>query len=67
MVKPRVIETSEGIQGEFDVQAYDQMARKLRDRGWIVTNDIIRSGMTSGLALELSPGPGYPGLEWLKI
>jgi hypothetical protein len=56
MVKPRVIETSEGIQGEFDVQAYDQMARKLRRRGWMVTNDIIRSGITSGLALELSPG-----------
>ena len=32
MVKPRVIETTEGIQGEFDVVAYDRMMHRLRDR-----------------------------------
>ena len=66
MTKPRVIETDEGIQGEFNVEIYDKMQRRLRDKGWIETNDIIKNGITQGLALEIGPGPGYLGLEWLK-
>jgi ubiquinone/menaquinone biosynthesis C-methylase UbiE len=66
MVKPRVIETNEGIQGEFNVEIYDKMMRSLRDRGWIETDQILESGITEGLALEIGPGPGYLGLEWLK-
>jgi ubiquinone/menaquinone biosynthesis C-methylase UbiE len=66
MTRPRVIETDEGIQGEFIVQFYDRMQRKLRDKGWIETKDVINSGIKNGLALELGPGPGYLGLEWLK-
>ncbi len=66
MLKPRIVETDQGIQGEFNVQLYDQMQRRLRDKGWIETKDIIKSGITSGLALELGSGPGYLGLEWLK-
>jgi len=66
MVKPRVIETDEGITGEFNTQHYDLMMRNMRDRGWIETNLIIKEGITSGLALEIGPGPGYLGLEWLK-
>lgn len=66
MVKPRIIETDEGIQGEFDVQTYNSMMRSLRDRGWMETDHIIRSGITHGSALEIGPGPGYLGLEWLK-
>jgi len=66
MVKPRIIETDEGIQGEFDVQTYNSMMRSLRDRGWMETGHIIRSGIAHGLALEIGPGPGYLGLEWLK-
>lgn len=66
MVKPRVPETDEGIQGKFDVSIYDNFMRKMRDRGWMETNDILRAGITSGLSLELGPGPGYLGLEWLK-
>jgi ubiquinone/menaquinone biosynthesis C-methylase UbiE len=66
MTRQRVIETDEGIQGEFTVQMYDQMQRKLRDKGWIETKDVIKSGIKNGLALELGPGPGYLGLEWLK-
>jgi ubiquinone/menaquinone biosynthesis C-methylase UbiE len=61
-----VIETDQGIQGEFTVNLYDQMQRRLRDKGWIETKDIIKSGITKGLALEIGPGPGYIGLEWLK-
>jgi len=65
-IKPRVIETDEGIQGDFNVTTYDKMQRYLRDRGWIETNSIITFGIDSGLALEIGPGPGYLGLEWLK-
>jgi ubiquinone/menaquinone biosynthesis C-methylase UbiE len=67
MPKPRKVETDQGIQGDFNVQIYDQMQRRLRDKGWIETKDIIKSGITSGLALEVGPGPGYLGLEWLKL
>jgi len=42
------------------------MQRHLRDKGWIETNRIIAFGINSGLALEIGPGPGYLGLEWLK-
>lgn len=66
MVKPRVIETEQGIQGEFDVQAYDSMMRRMRDKGWMETNLILKAGIREGLALEVGPGPGYLGLEWLK-
>ena len=66
MVKPRIIETGEGIQGDFDVRIYDQMMRRMRDKGWIETREILKAGITNGLALEVGPGPGYLGLEWLK-
>ncbi|MBN1190609.1 MAG: class I SAM-dependent methyltransferase [Dehalococcoidales bacterium] len=66
MVRPRIPETDEGIQGEFDVREYDRFARKLRDRGWMETDVILKSGINRGLALEIGPGPGYVGLEWLK-
>jgi ubiquinone/menaquinone biosynthesis C-methylase UbiE len=66
MTRPRVPETDQGIQGEFNVTAYDQMHRRLRDRGWIETNDLINHGITQGCGLEIGPGPGYLGLEWLK-
>jgi ubiquinone/menaquinone biosynthesis C-methylase UbiE len=65
-VKGRIIETDSGITGEFDTQMYDIMMRTMRDRGWIETNIILNEGISSGLALEIGPGPGYLGLEWLK-
>ena len=66
MVKPRISETDRGITGEFNTQMYDIMMRNMRDKGWIETNLIIKEGISSGLALEIGPGPGYLGLEWLK-
>jgi len=66
MVKPRIPETSFGITGDTETQAYDQMMRRLRDKGWMETNAIFDAGISSGLALEVGPGPGYLGLEWLK-
>ena len=66
MTRERVPETDHGIQGEFNVEIYDQMQRRLRDKGWMETHDIIKSGIARGFALEIGPGPGYLGLEWLK-
>ena len=66
MVGPRVKETEVGIVGLDVTAAYDRMQRCFRDRGWIETGSIIKSGISSGLALEIGPGPGYTGLEWLK-
>jgi ubiquinone/menaquinone biosynthesis C-methylase UbiE len=66
MTKQRVTETDSGIKGEFTVEIYDQMQKRFRDKGWIETKDIINSGITRGTALEIGPGPGYLGLEWLK-
>ena len=61
MTKPRVKETDQGIQGEWMVEIFDQFQRGMRDRGWIETDAIIKSGIRAGHALELGPGPGYVG------
>jgi len=66
MVKPRVVETREGIQDDFDVTIYDRMMRRMRDKGWLQTGEILKAGIDRGLVLEVGPGPGYLGLEWLK-
>jgi ubiquinone/menaquinone biosynthesis C-methylase UbiE len=66
MTGPRIVETDQGIQGEFNVEVYDRMMRNLRDRGWMETDLILKVGIRQGLALEVGPGPGYLGLEWLK-
>ena len=66
MPKPRVLETDSGITGEFNVLSYDLMQKNLRDKGWIETNLLIKEGIKAGIALEVGPGPGYLGLEWLK-
>ncbi len=65
MTKPRVPETDHGIQGEFNVLAYDAMQRDMLSKGWIRTQALLDQGMLRGLALEIGPGPGYLGLEWL--
>jgi len=66
MTKPRMKETDQGIQGELMVEIYDRFQKGMRDRGWIETNAIIKSGIRIGHSLEIGPGPGYVGLEWLK-
>ena len=66
MHRPRVQETDLGIQGEFTVAIYDRMQRRFRDKGWMETQSVIKSGITAGAALEVGSGPGYLGLEWLK-
>ena len=66
MPQPRKTETESGITGEVNTQMYDIMMRNMRDKGWIETNLILKEGISAGLALEIGPGPGYLGLEWLK-
>lgn len=66
MTKSRIAETDHGIEGEFNVTKYDQMQRNFRDKGIMQTDNIIRSGLNYGSVLEIGPGPGYLGLEWLK-
>ena len=66
MVRERIVETNEGIQGEFDTAMFDVFARNMRDRGLTEEKQIIKEGIAGGHALEIGPGPGYLGLEWLK-
>ena len=66
MVRPRVIETNEGIQGQLTVEIYDIFSRGMRDKGWNNVDGFITAGIDHGSVLEVGPGPGYVGLEWLK-
>ncbi len=66
MTKERVIETNEGIQDAVTVEQFDGMQRGFRDRGILETRDIIQFGIDFGTAVEVGPGPGYLGLEWLS-
>ena len=66
MKRTRVIETVCGIQSGTDTKDFDIMQSKLRDRGFLDTESIIKSGISKGYAVEIGPGPGYLGLEWLK-
>ena len=66
MVKPRVIETNEGIQDHLTVEIFDVFSRGMRDRGWNNVDGFIKAGIDGGHVLEVGPGPGYVGLEWLK-
>lgn len=66
MAKQRIPEGGGGITGEITVASYDRMQRTFRDRGWIETDLIIKNGIVDGRAMEIGPGPGYLGLEWLK-
>ncbi|MBN1431808.1 MAG: methyltransferase domain-containing protein [Methanomicrobiaceae archaeon] len=67
MFKERIPETEEGIQDIFTVEIYDMMQRNLRDEGHLPAGEYIKAGIASGEALEIGPGPGYTGLEWLKV
>mgnify|MGYP001089114640 CR=1 FL=1 len=66
MVKQRVIETNEGIQGELDVEIFNEFAKVMRDKGWNNVDGFIEAGISKGKVLEIGPGPGLIGLEWLK-
>jgi ubiquinone/menaquinone biosynthesis C-methylase UbiE len=66
MTKQRVPETNEGIQDPLDVEVFNRFAQGMRDKGWNNVDTIICAGIRAGDVLEIGPGPGYIGLEWLK-
>lgn len=66
MTKERIIETRDGIQDALTVEVFDRFARGMRDKGWNNVSSFLAAGITSGRVLEIGPGPGYVGLEWLK-
>lgn len=66
MLKQRIVETNEGIQGELTVESFDRFARIMRDKGWNNVDSFLKAGIIKGNVLEIGPGPGYIGLEWLK-
>ncbi len=66
MNRKRVIETNEGIQSEITAAEFDAFQRSFRDKGLLETKHIIASGIDFGTAVEIGPGPGYLGLEWLE-
>lgn len=65
MLKPRVPEINPAILGSIYASEYDEMQATLLQKGWLETADLILRGINSGYALEIGPGPGYLGLEWL--
>ncbi|MFG6447789.1 class I SAM-dependent methyltransferase [Roseateles sp. BYS180W] len=68
MLQARIPETDEALQSAEVALAYDQMQRHIRDHGWLREKiELVRSlGVRAGHVLELGPGPGYFGLEWLR-
>ncbi len=66
MTNARAAWASNDIQAEYDVEVYDQMQRRLCDKGWMQTQAIIDNGLDRGHGLELGCGPGYLGLDWLR-
>ncbi|NLV27813.1 MAG: methyltransferase domain-containing protein [Methanomicrobiales archaeon] len=62
----RVPETCDGIQDEVTVEQYDEMQRGLRDEGHMPIEELVKFSQPGDNALEVGPGPGYLGLEWLK-
>jgi ubiquinone/menaquinone biosynthesis C-methylase UbiE len=66
MTRKRVIETNEGIQDKLTVEIFNQFAIKMRDKGWNNVDAFLKAGIHKGNVLEIGPGPGYIGLEWLK-
>jgi len=48
------------------VGIFDVFAQNMRDKGWSNVDNILKAGITQGNVLEIGPGPGYVGLEWLR-
>ena len=66
MVRSRVKRTNQGIAKEELTRAYDCSLCWLKDRSWLQTESLLKSRIDLGCALEIGPGPGYEGLEWLR-
>ncbi len=67
VTKQRIIETNDGHQGDVEVEQYNNVARDMRDQGFLRENVdiVIKNGINNGCVLDIGSGPGYFGLEWL--
>lgn len=65
MFTQRVPETTDGIQDECTVEQFDEMQRGLRDQGHLPVDDLVRCTRAGARGIEIGPGPGFFGLEWL--
>ena len=65
MTSARVPETHRTLDGRDYAASFDRMQATLRSRGWLETRDVVGSGIDRGHALEIGPGPGHLGLDWL--
>jgi hypothetical protein len=63
--RQRIPERDFGITGDIEPPAYDEMLRFVRDGGWMPIKEVLKE-ISRGSVLEVGPGPGYLGLEWLK-
>ena len=73
MIGPRIPERYDekdhpqgNLVGEEVVGVYNVLQKQLRDQGLLPTERMIAYGLTYGTGLEIGPGAGYVGLEWLK-
>jgi len=62
----RVPEAAGLSTGAVFAEEYNCMQASLRATGGLETDDIMRCGITNGLALEVGTGPGHLGLDWLR-
>jgi ubiquinone/menaquinone biosynthesis C-methylase UbiE len=62
---PRIPEREDATRGMSYVDAYDELQSMLHRNGWLGTEDLFCCGIEAGSALEIGPGPGYVGLDWL--
>ncbi len=67
MIKPRIVPEDQRMSGDAVVKAHDEFMRHCRDHRKLQTESILRSRIDFGCALEIGSGPGYEGLEWLKM
>jgi ubiquinone/menaquinone biosynthesis C-methylase UbiE len=65
MTKPRIPETDCTSSGRALAEEYDRMQAALREKGWMETGGLLAAGIVAGFVLEVGPGPGHLGLEWL--
>ena len=69
MTEARTSQTDLKERQGFFARIYADMTSGMLAGGWLKDQylaPIMRSGITSGLVLEVGSGPGYLGLEWLK-
>lgn len=66
MVKRRRRGTDHGITGESASEFGDLTMWWMGGRGCVEAKEVIRAGIDAGCVLEVGPGSGYLGLEWLR-